>query len=194
MSDYTVISSVSRSILNLLERRMVPQILRNKESIALISPEEKGNMQLYVYLYNIAECREIAQDYQRYGLGTDLRMQDSRFLYLYYLFTASSSGEIRFRALEEQNILGKVIQIFNEHHSLDIPDYSGLNRIPESGIPISMINLTQEEISKIWSGLQLKHHLALFYRVGPVELESEALTKIDRVTNAEFNIEERDQL
>lgn len=191
MADYTVISSVSRSILELLERKMVPQVLPNAESIALSSPEEKGNMQLYVYLYNIAECREIAQDYQRYSLGPDLQMQDSRFLYLYYLFTASSSSEIRFRALEEQNILGKVIQIFNDHHSLEIPDFSGRNRPPERGIPISMVSLTQEEISKIWSGLQLKHQLALYYRVGPVELESEALTEIVRVTHAEFGIGER---
>lgn len=190
MADYTVISSVSRSIIELLKSKMVPQVLRNEEAIALSSPDEKGNMQLYVYLYNISECREIAQDHQRYVLGPDLRMQDSKFLYLYYLFTASSSSDIKFQALEEQNILGKVIQIFSDHHSLDIPDFSGFNRVPESGIPIAMISLSQEEISKIWSGLHLKHKLAVFYRVGPVELGSEAITKISRVTNAEFDIAE----
>lgn len=191
MADYTVISSVSRSIMELMVKKMVPQVLPNAESIALCSPEEKGNMQLYVYLYNIVECRELSQGYQTYRLGPNLRMQDSRFLYLYYLFTASSSSEIRFKALEEQNILGKVIQIFGEYHSLEIPDFSGQNRSPERGIPISMINLTQEEVSKIWSGLQLKHKLALYYRVGPVELESEEFTEIVRVTDAEFDIGER---
>ena len=190
MADYTIISSVSRSVLELLEKQMVPQVLRHSESIALSSPEEKGNMQLYVYLYHIAECREIAQDYQRYGLGPDLQMQDSRFLYLYYLFTASAASEIRFRALEEQNILGKVIQIFNDNHSLLVPDFSGQNRPPEQ-IPVSMINLTQEEISKIWSGLQLKHRLAVYYRVGPVELESEQLTEVNRVVDAQIGTGER---
>ena len=192
MADYTIISSVSRSILKLLEEKMVPQVLRNAESIALSSPEEKGNMQLYVYLYNIAECRELAQDNQRYGLGSYMQGQDSRFLYLHYLFTASSSSEIQYRALEEQNILGKVVQIFNDYHSLVVPDFSGQSRPPERGIPISMINLTQNEISKIWSGLQLKHRLALFYRVGPVELESEHLTPIARVVDADFTVGEND--
>ncbi|MBQ3566746.1 MAG: DUF4255 domain-containing protein [Oscillospiraceae bacterium] len=190
MADYTVISSVSRSILELLSSRMVPEVLRSADSIALSSPDEKGDMQLYVYLYHISECREIKQDYQRYGLGPDLRMQDSRFLYLYYQFTAMASSEIRFRALEEQNILGKVIQTFNDNHSIEIQDFSGQNRPPEQGIPVSMIPLTQEEISKIWSGLQQKHKLALYYRVGPVELESELLAETKRVTEAVFEMEE----
>ncbi len=57
MADFTVISSVSRAILNLLETRMVPEVLRNAEGIALSSPDEKGNMQRYVHRYHIAEGR-----------------------------------------------------------------------------------------------------------------------------------------
>lgn len=189
MADYTVISSASRAIINLLEKRMVPQVLRNSESIALCSPDEKGNMQLYVYLYHIGECREILPDYSNYRLGTDLRMENSRYLYLYYMFTASSSSEVRFRAFEEQSILGKVIQILGDHHSLDIPDFSGEDLPPDRGIPVTMMNLTQEEIGRIWSGLQTKQHLALYYRVGPVEMESEAITEIVRVRDAEFGVE-----
>lgn len=188
MADFTVISSVSRAILNLLESRMVPEVLHNAESIALSSPDEKGNMQLYAYLYHIAECREMARDYQSYQLGPDLEMQDSRFLYLYYLFTAVSSSEIRFRALEEQNILGKVIQVLGSNHTLDIPDFSGKDLPPEHGVQVTMMNLSQEEISKIWSALQQKQRLAVYYRVGPIEMESEEIREIPRVIDVAVHI------
>lgn len=191
MADYTVISSVSRALLHILEKNMIPEVLQNQESIALCSPEEKGNMQLYVHLYHISECRTMAQNYQGYQLGADLQMRDSRFLYLYYLFTAVSSSEIRFRAIEEQNILGKVIQIMNDHHTLDIPDFSGKNQPPEPGIPVSMLNLSQEDMSRIWSSLQMKQRLALYYQIGPVELESEVVDEIRRVTDTEISIGER---
>ena len=188
MADYTVISSVSRSLLSLLESRMVPDVLQSAESIALGSPDAKGSMQLYVCLYHIAECREMTRDYQSYQLGPDLEMQDSSFLYLYYLFAAVSASEIRFKALEEQNILGKVIQVLGTNHTLSVQDYSGKDLPPEHGVQVTMMNLSQEEISKIWSALGQKQCLSVYYRVGPVEMESEVIREIPRVTNVSVQI------
>ena len=188
MADFTVISSVSRAVLELLRSSMVPEVLQNAESIALGSPDEKGSMQLYVHLYRIEECREMVQDYQSYQLGPDLEAQESRFLYLYYLFTAVSTSEIRFKALEEQNILGKVIQVLSSNHTLTVMDYSGKDLPPEYGVQVMMLNLSQEEISKIWSAMGQKQCLSLYYRVGPVEIESDDVRRITRVTGMDSKV------
>lgn len=188
MSDFTIISSVSRAILNLLRANMVPEILQNAESIALGSPDEKGSMQLYVHLYHIEECREIAHDYQSYQIGSAMQAQESSYIYLYYLFTAVSTSEIRFKAMEEQNILGKVIQILNMNHTLTVSDYSGKDLPPEYGVQVMMLNLSQEEISKIWSSMGQKHCLSLYYRVGPVEIESDNVQRIRRVNGMDSQI------
>jgi hypothetical protein len=161
---------------------MVPEVLQNAESIALGSPDEKGSMQLYVHLYRIEECREMVRDYQSYQIGANLEAQESRFLYLYYLFTAVSTSEIRFKALEEQNILGKVIQVLGTNHTLAVSDYSGKDLPPQYGVQVMMLNLSQEEISRIWSSLGQKQCLSLYYRVGPVEMEADDVRAIKRVT------------
>ncbi len=180
MGDYTIISSAGRAIVDLLKREMIPMVIQSEDEIELCCPEDKGNAKLCVYLYSVTECREIAQDNRRYG--EHLRSGDSKFLYLYYLITAASSSDIRFRAYEEQNILGKVIEIFNDNTSLEITDYSGHDLPDESGIPVAMINLSEEEVGKLHSALQMKQRLSLFYRVGPVEIESGRFSAVRRVS------------
>lgn len=188
MGDYTIISSAGRAIVDLLKSAMIPTVIQSEDEIGLCCPEDKGNVRLCVYLYSVTECREITQDNRRYG--EHLSTGDSKFLYLYYLMTASSSSDIRFRAYEEQNILGKVIEIFNDNTSLDIKDYSGHDLPNESDIPISMINLSEEDVGKLYGALQMKQRLSLFYRVGPVEIESGSFAAVRRVSSAGVDFEE----
>ena len=187
MPDYHIISDIGDALIRLLREGMVPDIIQNSESIGMCHPSERGDINLGIFLYDIKRNTDIIP-VNRVAVGNDKLRSPSLFLDLYFMITAYSSSDIKFRSLEEAKIIGKVLQLFEGNsvlkgELLGTP-FSGLQYAPK----IEMLDLDHEEKNRIWGSTDMPYKLSLFYKVYPVEIESEKLTAITRVKETDFTI------
>ncbi len=193
MADYTIISEIGSTIIKLLRSEMVPEVIQNADAIGLCSPADKGDFVLGLYLYDIRESEEIFETGMR-TLGTGEQRYPSKFINLYYMVTAYSVSDVKFRAAEEQRILGRAMQVLMDHVVLDDllfgPDKAA-GRYP---IRIEQLRLDNDERMKLWNMPDVPYKLSLYYKVAPVEMESSRTRKIQRVRQIEMEIQEKDQI
>ncbi len=187
MADYHIISDVGEALIRLLREGMVPEIIPNTEGIGMCHPSDRGDVSLGLFLYDIRRNPDIVST-NRVAVGNDKLKSPSLFLDLYFMITAYSASDIKFRALEEAKLLGRVLQIFEGNPLLKGEllggPFLGLQYPPK----MELLELEAEEKSRIWGSSDTPYKLSLFYRVCPVEIESEKITSITRVRETDFTI------
>lgn len=189
MGRYTIISEISQKIVDLLCEGMVPDIITDKNGIGLCGPDEKGDFSVGVYLYNIEEN----YDFKQSGM-INVNYKEQKFpplvLSLYYMITAYSSSDIKFRAIQEQRILGRVMQILADNSIINGSDFG--NDVMGADIRIELLNLSIDEKIKLWNDNTKPYKTSVCYKITPVELESTKGRRISRVT--EFTVKLQDTL
>lgn len=179
-ADHTASASVSSGILQLLRQHMVPDLIGSREEIGLCTPEEHGDIVLGLYLYDIRE-----NDEMRINGMIPLDEQHQQFppmyLNLYYMVTAYSAIDIRYREEENHRVLTRAMQVLHDHPILD-----GTTLLPAAvsggnNLHIQYQNLTMQEKQEIWQARRQECRLSLYYCVAPVKLESTVTRKITRV-------------
>lgn len=182
---YGIVAEVGEVLVKLLRENMVPDVILSPNNIGLCSPDEHGDLNLGIFLFDIEESEEVVTQGM---VNTGLRRQTypSVFLDLYYMVTAYSGSDLKFRAGEEQKILGKVIQVFR--------DYSVLSeQILGEGVSlparIELQKLEQYEKMRMWNFSNIPYKVSLFYRVGPVEITSAKVKEVTRVTDVAFTLQ-----
>ena len=118
MAGYTAIADIGNALTELLRLNIVPEVLANEESIGVCSPEDKGDFLLGLYLYDIKQS-EVFRNSEMQIMDSKRQKYPPVNLELYYMLTAYSNGDVKFRSLEEHKILGKVIQVFTDNSILD---------------------------------------------------------------------------
>ena len=192
MANYNIVSDISDALVKLLREGMVPDIIPGTEGISICHPSDKGDAMLGLCLYDIRRNNDIDAT-ERIAVGSDKMRSPSMYLDLYYMITAYSSSDIRFRSLEEAKMLGRVMQIM-EGNSTMRPELYGKAFSEMKFLPrIEMLELENEEKHRIWNIPDKPYKLSLFYKVYPVEIESERITKITRVTETEFIIGQKEK-
>ena len=184
MANYNIISDIGDALVRLLREGMVPDIIPNSEGIGVCHPSDRGDISLGICLYDMRRNTDI--DPTEIPLGTDKLRAPSFFLDLYYMITAYSSSDIKFRSLEEAKIIGRTMQIL-EGNPIMKPELYGkmfenMNYLPR----IEMLDLDNEEKHRIWNIPDQPYKLSVFYKVYPVEIESEHIREITRVTETDF--------
>lgn len=186
---HTAIAETGSAIVELLRKHMVPEVVLNADHIGLCSPAEKGDLVLGVCLYDIRRCEEI-MSHAMVMIDPAKQKYPSEFLNLYYMLTAYSNGDLKYRAEEEARILGKAMQVLN--------DYGVLEQMPQGvGLPdgetiptAEFLNLTMEDKIRIWNVPNTAYKPSVFYKVGPIEIESERTRSVQRVVDLTFAVEE----
>lgn len=192
MPNYSVISDVGNGIVKLLRQHMVPELIAGADAIGLCSPEDKGDLLLGVYLYDVSESEEM-MGIRKQKIAEKSIKAPSQYLSLYYMITAYSSSDIKFRASEEHRILGRTIQILGNHGVLGAEYWQETGRDIEYPIRMEMLRLDNEEKIKLWNMPNLPYKLSLYYKVYPVEIESLKVKTIRRVTEADFAVHEKNR-
>lgn len=189
MGNYNIIADVSHHLISVLRENMVPEIVLSPESIGLCQPFEKGDIVLGVYLYDIKQSEDIfMRGLQNVGLSQ--QKYPPIFLDLFYMVTAFSTSDIKFRAIEEQKMLGKVIQLFKDYPLIDT-EHLNQSATLSKEMKIEMLKLTNDEKMKLWNFPSIDYHLTLFYKVSAVEIESTKEKTIKRVTDVEMSVKEK---
>ena len=189
MGSYTVIAETGKAIVQLLQRELVPDIIQNADAIGLASPADKGDLVLGIHLYDISESEDIRVS----GMisdGVDRQRFPPGYLTLSYLITAFSISDVKFRSEEEQRILGKVYQVLRDYPVLNPNTMEFVSGSSRDGIRVEPIKMETEERLKIWNFPNLAYKLSLYYRMGPVPMESAKTREIRRVRELELRVEE----
>ena len=190
MAGYGIISDVSEAIIRILRDGMVPDIIPGSEGIGMCHPSDKGDIQLGICLYDIKRNPDIIAT-DRIPVGASKLRNPPQYVDLYYMITAYSMSDIKFRTLEEAKILGRTMQLLQSHAVLkgDILGKSAgeLTQVPR----IEFLDLEAEEKNRIWNIPEVPYKLSLFYKVYPIEIDSLTLSDITRVTSVDLTIEEK---
>ena len=184
MSNYTMIAEIGNALIKLLRKELVPDMIKNDTAIGLASPAEKGDMALCVYLYDVKE----SERYRMSGMicnGENRQKFPPVHLTLFYMITAFSSSDVKFRSDEEQRILGRVIQVLHDYPILN-PHTMEFGTGGEEGIRMEMDKADMDEKTKVWNFPNLAPKLSLFYHMGPVPIESAKTKTIKRVQEVAF--------
>jgi len=189
MADFSIIADVSNEVLKVLRENICPELIQSPEAISLAAPTDKNaDFQLGLYLYDIQELRE----YQQMDM---IRMKGNQGQYppkplnLFYALYINSKSQLMSNAENEQRILGRAIQVLMDNAILFQPDNE-----EESRGSITLLPLSYEEKTKVWSALSLPSQLAVYFSVSPVLLSSRRIRTFKRVVAAEFDISQRNTL
>ena len=186
MADHNIISEVGEALTKLLREGLVPEIIPNSEGIGVCHPSDRGDISLGICLYDVRRNTSITPE--RTSVGSNEFRAPSMFLDLYFMITAYSSSDIKFRSLEEAKMIGRALQVL---------EGTGVLRGSVFGKPFSdmqyeprleLLELDPEEKNRIWNLPNTPYRLSLFYKVYPVELVSEKITKITRVRETDITV------
>ena len=188
MGKYTVIAEVGSQLCRILERGLVPELVPDGNAIGLCSPEERGDLTVGIFLYDIREN----EDYRVNGMinaGIDRQSFPPIYLSLYYMITVWSASDLKFRAVQEHRLLGRILQLLTDQNLVNaslLGDSQGLD------LRIEFLNLPLEEKQRIWNMPNTPMRTSLFFKAAPVALESEKTREIRRVSLVELETEEKE--
>lgn len=179
MGSYTVIADISERILKSLREKLVPQVIPDEHGIGLCSPADTGEYSLGIYLYDIQESDEVRQ-LRMLDMDEKRRKGPPACLSLYYMITAYSQSDQKFKMIQEERILGKVIQCFHDHPF-----------VLSSGeeIRMQMLKVSTEDKTKLWNFNGKPFSISIFYKAAPVLLESEWIQEVNRVRETKIAVE-----
>lgn len=186
MAKYTAIADISKQLVQLLQKQLVPELILSPNEVLLCSPQDKGDAVLGIFLYDVQESKEVWQSDMINGRA-DKQYYPPVYMSLYYMFTAYSSGDLKFRMGQEEKILGKVIQCLQDYGVIPLADIDK-ERITGVDIQIQQLQMTADEKMKLWNFSGQPFKLSLFYKVAPVAIDSARTKAITRVSQVEVNL------
>jgi hypothetical protein len=180
VSDYTVISEVGESLVQVLWQEIqgdpqVNNLIDNEDRISLESPfdlKDNDAVRLSIYLYRIVEDPNTKNRFPVPGLGANLR-KPPLSLDLYYLLTPMVGAP-----REQHIVLGKTMQVLYDRAILEGADLVG--GIGASGEQVRVIlnPVSLEETARVWQALEMSYRLSVCYvvRVALVDSTREQFT------------------
>lgn len=186
MGRYTMIADVGEKMVSILQRELVPAVLPNPNEVGLCSPEDHGDISLGLFLYDVKESEEVRQQGAAV-IKKEKLMKPPIYLNLYYMITAYSGGDIRYKLTQEQRILGKVMQTFYDYPMIPLEEVDK-DAVNGMDLRIQMQKISIDEKSRIWNFPNVGNKLSLFYKVSPVAIESELTSDMTRVTDLDITV------
>lgn len=190
MNQYSMIAYISNYICSLLKKHMTPNPILNKDSIGLCSPNDRGDLNLGIFLYDINENQNI-RNRSMINIGKNEQKYPSRFLELYYMVTAYSNTELKYKYVDEQKIIGRALQILTDNPNIHMDEIMNIQDLAIREVKIELLNITFEEKLKIWNGQNQPYKLSLCFKVFPIEIQSTRTRNIQRVVETITRIEEK---
>lgn len=110
----------------------------------------------------------------------------STYLSLYYMITAYSLSNVKFRSSQEHIILGKVIQVLKDYGHLLSGKFRGSREAVNYSVKMDMLSPDINEKVRLRNMHEKTERLSLYYKVSPIEIESTRIKKIQRVTSVDM--------
>ena len=182
---YTKIANTGNGIVELLKEALVPELLNSPDQIGLCSPEDHGDFSVGIWLYDLKEDTDI-QMHDMVDLGQKSQRYPSVYLVLRYMITLYLQSDLKYRASQEHQIMGRIIQTFKDQALLDTETLKPTEDRMGMNIRIQMQDLSIEEKMRIWSFPNVPYKTSLFYTAGPVEIKSAKTKTVRRVRDIQY--------
>lgn len=185
MGDYTMIADTSRYLVKMLQEALVPELVQSAEEIGLRSPEDRGDVVLGLFLYDVRQSEEVFSQL-RVVSGSSVS-RPPIYLSLYYMITAYTKGDAMYRLVQEQQIMGRVIQFLYDNPVIPLEKVcpQGTDGI---ALHVQMLNPDADERSKIWSFPNMGNRLSLFYKISPIAIDSTVSRETPRVAEVDVHV------
>jgi hypothetical protein len=173
MNDITVLSAISQSLLELLKAGITasaePQL--TGVPVHLLSPKEMRESQnqktgVSLWLYRIARNPDLLNAPPRRISATEVSHYPMP-LDLHFLVTPLMQ-----KPEDEQTLLGRVVQLFNDSAILRGAVLQGALAGSGQEFRLMLETLTLEELTRVWGALMESYQLSLSYMVQLVMVDS----------------------
>ncbi|MFB9755808.1 DUF4255 domain-containing protein [Paenibacillus hodogayensis] len=188
MGDYSVIADVSASLVKLLREQMTPDPIPQPELIGLGTPVDKGDFYLSLFLYSVRESGDNRKT-QMIARGTGEIQYPPLAVDLHYMVTVQSPAELQTRALDEQRILGRAMQVLYDHSVLRGSSLVGTLAERGEEVRIVMDNVSGDGMLNMWNFADTPYRLTVSYMVGPVMIDSTRIKTTKRVLERDISIQ-----
>jgi hypothetical protein len=170
MADYTALADAGRSLQYMFRASMTPDPIPQPELIGLASPADKGDLMLTLFLYEV-KPNGMAQHH--------------------YILTAHSNAELATRAIDEQRILGRAIQVLHDNSTVRGSFLQGALADSDEEFRIVM----QEPLSlhtAITLFPNMPYKLSVSFLAGPVYIDSGRGKPVRRIVEREDRVADRE--
>jgi hypothetical protein len=177
---YTVLRAASRTIQNLLTNAFLAEPSLKlffgpggKMKVTLLTPEqmtETGTEGLSVWLYRLLRDEERLNDPDVH-LPSGLTRPPPLPMRAHYLVTPITSAATGGGAETDQVLLGKVLQVFNDHSKLRGADLQDDLTGTDATLTVRLEPLSLQDIYQIWDGLDDSYRLSVSYEVSLLNIE-----------------------
>ena len=191
MADYTTVARVGNAIADLLKDALVPELLSSPDQIGMCPPDDYGDYSIGIWLYDVREDPNI-QMHEMINDGCRTQRYPSSYLSLYYMITPWLRSDLKYRAVQEHQIMGRIIQSFRDHPLLDPESFTSA-AAGTDGIRFQMQNLPIEEKIRLWTVPGSAYRTSLFYTAAPVEIRSARTRMISRVREITYQFADSPQ-
>ena len=185
MSDYSVLSAVSSSLQAMLTNNVTNALaVPLNVPVQLFSPPDMNSQGtvpgISLWLYKVSRMAEMLNEPPERRSATQLARTPLPVL-LHYLVTPMATDP-----LTCQTLLGRVLQVFNDHAILRGADLRGVLQNSTEQLRVSLEALTLEELSLVWEALGEPYQLSVTYLVQVAKIDSDLeLTKSSPVLEKE---------
>lgn len=191
MADYNIISKISEKMISILKQELVPELIVDEAQIGLKKPDERNDISLGVYLYDLMISDEVRQ----VRMVESSNLKQMRYppigVNLYYMITPCLVGDERYTTIQEQKIIGKVLQVFNDKMRIPFSEIEG-ELGNDIDLRVELLKLDLDAKLKLWGTQSSPYRLSLFYKVSPVFIESSRVKEIQRVKEVDIRIKTED--
>ena len=191
MADYTKIADTGNGILTLLKEALIPELLNSPDQIGLCSPEDHGDYVVGLWLYDVKADNSI-QAHEMADIGRNAQRYPSTYLTLYYMLTLYLQSDLKYRAVQEHQILGRVIQAFRDKAALKPDTFTPTGEPGGGNIRLQMLDLDIEVKTRIWTVPNAAYRASLFYSAGAVEIPSTRKKSVRRVQEIDYRFTGKD--
>lgn len=174
-ADY-VITKAGIKLTELIREILLNEMNMEAERIGLSVPGQEQNLLVCVYLYNIKKNTDIQSQHMISISATELRYPSS-YYDLYYMIVPYSDSDLKYREEEKLKILDVMIQFLGDIYFIDT----------NQEIKFELCDMDLDNKVKIWTGLNQPLHMAVYCKVGPVEVQSMRRKRVSRVTDVQMS-------
>lgn len=173
MSDYSVLGAVSSSLQMMLTNNITKSVVAPLANVQiyLYSPPDLNKFGqlpgISLWLYKVSRMAEMLNEPPERRSSTQTARTPLPVL-LYYLVTPMASDP-----LTCQILLGRVLQVFNDHAILRGADLQGVLQNSTEQLRVNLEALTLEELSLVWEALGEPYQLSITYLVQVAKIDSD---------------------
>jgi hypothetical protein len=172
MSDYSVLSAVSSSLLAMLTNNITNALtVPLNVPVQLFSPPEMNTVGqvpgISLWLYKVSRMAEMLNEPPERRSATQTARTPLAVL-MHYLVTPMATDP-----LTCQTLLGRVLQVFNDHAILRGADLQGVLQNTTEQLRVNLEALTLEELSLVWEALGEPYQLSVTYLVQVAKIDSD---------------------